>query len=706
MSGDRAQSLRLFQTHNRVQLSRLTALAPHPQPLFFQLLPLILHGNFKLLPGYTSEDCPAGIIDYQPETGSLRAASSVDRNFQYRRKALRRYVLRGVYLLSDFNGLSYPQPARFKLWVVHQAHLSANALQALQVKLTAIKDWAAQLGIHLDCLLVSEADVRLNAGIQSDLADFYVNGLVIAGSLPLWWLVTVQEQADYKKIADRLMTQRQLSQYSLLDFGEPAPASAQDLLDKFLQCWFAAFFSDGRRDLALLFASRQCRLFPQTADLTLFLKQRLENGEIDSSALGRASLQLAALDNAETEATLLAARQSLYLQTQERLSSKVLHPAFAWRRQFITNAVESWQWSVQQLLHLDQPMTLGLRAVLKQPAQRWQWLAEQLRIAQQFARQHSLADDRIKTAGKHLALQQSPPADAVLSLGLTGLPDSGLEQLNLYRRDENTNWQLSDLPAGETPHQPLYAAKALVNVLSFAIINGLLTRNSWLRVNDPQPQLASHHILELSQLLLRSPLARPIAPAANDALQHPAFAQKLILLVNLQPAPLDHLQQQGLQMTSKQNDPLSFSSAQTNLLASIDLLLLSSWGQWHNLQFSGPDAVSDLLATLLRWQPSPAFVSDLLCWCPTAIYGQAISQRLQMLITDLLAFQQNNPQHGRYLLRSGRQLWAIQWQDEQIETQALSQLPAAWREPLSQQTTASRMDPWLAKQLNLNTQQH
>ena len=81
MAGDRAQLLRLFQAHNRGQLSRVTSLVPHPQPLFLHLLPLILHGNFKLLPAYISDDCPAGIVDYQPETSSLRAAGSVDRNF-------------------------------------------------------------------------------------------------------------------------------------------------------------------------------------------------------------------------------------------------------------------------------------------------------------------------------------------------------------------------------------------------------------------------------------------------------------------------------------------------------------------------------------------------------------------------------------------------------------------------------------------------
>lgn len=704
MAGDRAQSLRLFQAHNRLQLNRLIALAPHPQPLFFQLLPLILHGNFKLLPGFVSEDCPAGIIDYQPETASLRAASSVDRNFQFRRKALRRYALRGVYLLNNFNGLSYPQPPAFNLWLMHNAYLPADAIKTLQTKLQAITDWATQLGIQLNSLLVSEADVRLQADIRQNLTHFYSHGLVIAGSLPLWWLIASDEHADYPKIADRLMAQHQLSHDSLLDSGAPAQPHAAQLLDKLLLSWQAAFAGNARQDLDLLFDWQQCQQYPQTIDLSLLLKQQLETGETDSTALASAHLQLLALPPLLNNDALQRARQSLYLQTQERLSYKVLHPAHPWRRQFISAKVADWQWSPQQLRGLDQPLTLGLRELLKQPAQRWQWLGSILDSARQFARQQSLPEDALNAARKRLALKQQPPADVIVQLGLSVFTDTGLEQLNLNRLSDKSLWQLSDLPPDNGPQHALYANKSLLNVLAFAIINGLLSRSSWLRVNDPQPQLASQHILELSQLLLRSSLAEPLPPASCEALKQPATVRKIILLTNLQPAPLDHLQQQGLQLSSKQNDPLSFSFAENNLVHNLDLLLLSSWGQWHQLHFAGTDAVINMLASILRWQPEPALAADMLCWCPTPIFSQAISQRLQLLLSDIITFQNNCAENGRYLLRSGRQFWQLQWQDSQIESQAVSQTPKNWLEA-HENTIASRVDPALDKPGNWQTLQ-
>ncbi|MEX0614514.1 MAG: class I adenylate cyclase, partial [Methylophaga sp.] len=457
-----------------------------------------------------------------------------------------------------------------------------------------------------------------------------------------------------------------------------------------------------RQDLDLLFAWQQCQQFPQQTDLSLQLKQLLEAGETDSTRLSMAPLQFAALPTRLDDADLQRARQSLYLQSQERLSHKVLHPASPWRRQFITAAAADWQWSPSQLRELDRPLTLGLRELIKQPAQRWQWLAGILTTAQQFAWQHTLSEDDIKAARKRLTLKQKPQADVITQLDLAVFNDNGLEQLTLSRQIDKSRWLLSDLPTA-TPQQALYSDKALVNVLAYAIINGFLTRSSWLRVNDPQPDLANHHILELSQLLRRSALATPLPPASSEALNQPACATKIILLTNLQPAPLDYLQQLGLQLSSKQNDPLSFSSAQTNLIASIDLLLLNSWGQWHHLSFSGPDTVIDMLATLLRWQPLPGINDNLLCWCPTAGLGQAVSQRLHSLLIDLIRFQQSSASNGRYLLRTGRQFWQIQWQESLVETQSLSKIPFVPTGNSDAQVVATRIDPALDIQANGNT---
>ena len=698
MLGERAQSLQLNETHNRVQLSRLTAMAPYPQALFFQLLPLLLHGNFKLLPGYTNEDCPVGIADYQPTTDTLRAATSVDRNFQFRRKALRRYAVKGIYLLSNFNGLRYPAPARFTVWVVHQFHLSPEAIAALNQKLIAIQTWTAQMGITLNYQLVSETNLQQSPVIKQ-LADFYTNGLTLAGSLPLWWSITSKEQPAYANLAETLRMQVRSSETSILDFGAPLEVSAQQHLDDFVRYWFLAFHQGPQHDLDLLFAGQQCQLYPEVDNLSLLLKQRLEAGEKDNTALCTANLKLIALSRRQDDKSLLRARESLYRLSHERLSNKVLHPTQPWRQNFMQNLVSHWQWSTQFVRNIDQPLTQGIRILLNQPAERWRWLSAQLQQAQQFAHKLSLDTTQLKSASKYLALMLNPPADTTIDLALPGLPEGGLEQINLYRLENSTRWHLSDLAPSNAPQNALFSHDDLVSVMAFAIINRLLTRDSWLRISDPKPELASQHILDMSQQLLRSTVAQPIPPIEAEALQQPAVATQLILLTNLQPAPLDQLQQQGLQMTSNQSDPLSFSSAQTNLINSIDILLLSSWGQWHHLKYVGENAVVDVLTTILRWQPTKEAIQNLLCWCPSNFFGQSINLRLHDLIIDLTEFNQATIEQGQYLIQTAKQYWHIQWQDAQVEAQTQAAPLKNWQQQPAGDDTTLRVDPLLLKRL-------
>lgn len=109
-------------------------------------MPLILHGNFKLLPGFTSEDCPAGTIDYQPETSNLRAASNVDRNFQ-----LRPYALRGVYLLNRFNAINIDEDLLCWCPIKTLGQLISQCLKSSLVDLLSFQQNSADNGHYILC---------------------------------------------------------------------------------------------------------------------------------------------------------------------------------------------------------------------------------------------------------------------------------------------------------------------------------------------------------------------------------------------------------------------------------------------------------------------------------------------------------------------------------------------------------------------------
>lgn len=665
---DRAQALRVFQAHNRARISRLIELAPPKQAMFYRLLPLLFHINHKLLPGYVSDDCPAGIMDYQPDNEALHSAISLNRNFIHRRKALRRYALRGVYLLNPVGQIRYPEPASFDLWLVHHATLKTDQLTVLQSKAEAITQWAATLGITLRFQLLDETQCRDNAISTDERQQFYLQGLCIAGSAPLWWLITSEEHPTYSQTAERLLSQRGLTQISLLDFGFDTSAEALKLFNEACQVFKKSLSGDVSALLDLVFLQRQLSLFPSITLLSERYKQQVEQGETDSMQVEPAGLKLAEIEQSASDSDQQLARQAFYALCSERLSQQVNHPQFAWRRFSLQNRQSQWKWSAETLKSEDS------RASWNYPQRQQWWLELQPKLKsflldlQQFVQQHlTSAAVELDELEKLFAINLDNTDSAIEQLPIALQISNGPEQLYLHRFHDQPDWILSTIPLSETKQVGLYHHSSLVHLLAWAVRNNILTTRSWLRVADQQHQININLVLELTQTLLKSTLPLTQREVASEVFQQPAKAQQVMLFANLQTTGNEIQQTGAVQMASLNNDPLSYTSSRQNLVNSLDLLVYSSWGQWHHHRFTGVNAVAEALSQILKWQPATQLSSHILCWCATGFFGQAINKRLQGLFEAVLMHYQYHPQQGRYLLTLADRLLQIQWLDGTIE---------------------------------------
>lgn len=668
---DRAQALRVFQAHNRAQISHLIELAPPKHAMFYRLLPLLFHINHKLLPGYINDDCPAGIMDYQPDSEALNSAISLNRNFSHRRKALRRYALRGIYLLNPLGQIRYPQPACFDLWLVHHATLKPEQLDLLHSKADSITQWAANLGIELKVKLFDETHCRNGAIHPAEREQFYLHGLSIAGSAPLWWLITTEEHQNYAQIAERLLSQRGLTQISLLDFGFDSSYPAATLFEEACQALKMSIHGDISALLDVLFFQRQLTLFPDILYLSERYKQKIEQGETDSMQVEPASLKLAEIERfAPTDERHLA-RQAYYAICSERLSQQVKHPQFAWRRYSLQTLQTHWNWSKDQLTAEDN------RSNWNFPQRQHWWstltptLQRFLLELQQFASQHFINDvAQLTDLQKLLAIHLDNTAPLIEQLPLALQMTDGPEQLYLYRFQfqEEADWKLSTIPLTDAKQVVLKQHPSLIYLLVWAVRNHILTTRSWLRVADQKHQININLVLELTQTLLKSALPQRQFDISGESLKKPARAEQVMLFANLQTRGSDTQQTGAVQMASLNNDPLSYTSSRQNLVNSLDLLIYSSWGQWHHYRFDGTNAVLEALSQMLHWCPTTQLSSHLNCWCATGFFGQAINNRLQRLFEAVLTHYQYHSQQGRYLLQLGDRLGQLQWHEDEIHT--------------------------------------
>ncbi|MDH5592670.1 MAG: class I adenylate cyclase, partial [Gammaproteobacteria bacterium] len=342
------------QALNRSRIERLSALSPSQQQPFFELLPLLFHLNSADLPGYIEKNAPVGIVDYQPSKSQIDVAKKLYPGFQYRRRALRSYPIVGLYLINNSGLINYQNQSSFELLLVHATDLTDAKQQALQYKLMVISQWAASFGIAITTRLLAENALAQHPLSSYELDRFYLNGLIVAGAIPLWWFIPPGE--DYHENAPTLLEQRSLH-IRLVDFGDVphSPSSAQPLFDEAIKCLENSLEHGLMHVLQLLHLQYHLRQYPNLPWLSTDLKQAIYQGETEPLHVDYRSLQLQQLVQSDAPAELLQlARQSFYIQAKERLSQSVDQPKYVWRRTFVAKTCQKWQWRDDDFKLLDQ----------------------------------------------------------------------------------------------------------------------------------------------------------------------------------------------------------------------------------------------------------------------------------------------------------------------------------------------------------------
>lgn len=690
---DRIQASRAFEALNRERLRRLIQLAPTRQRLVLELLPFLFHSNSKRLPGFVSEETPAGIIDYQPTKDTLDRAQQLDPQFQYRQRALRRYPIRGLYLIHSQSHLSFPKPAEFDLWLLHSP-LTDEQNQQLTTKLRAIADWAADNGMQLHSRLLSETDLEQGVLSAWERDQFYSCGLVLAGSQPYWWHTSPEEDQDHRSSLGELKLRRRQNAVNLVDFGAVAPFSEDELLQR-CQSSLKASLLHGGRTLDLHFLSA-CLQQPASSMLSLRYKQQLYQQDSDAGHFDPDYLKLQSL-LAPVPAELY---ELFYLHSQEALSKTVRQAIYPWRRTLMQNLSTKWGWDETDLARLDQ-LVESQQASEQRFASEGSACNRLLNQIQQFPQTPDSASI-LKSLKQLYRLRHQPNLDQIPFLPLRLRPNTDSERLYLSRFANSTQWQLSRMPLSQPSQQPLYSHENLLQVLGYAVANRLLSRSNWLSVSDQQQRVTTASVVELSERLLKTTLADSDLNSNTQTLNEPETAEQVWLFANLEQT-IDSLPQQSLQLSSKQNDPLNYSSFRQSLVMEIDVIIRSSYGLLYDVHFSGEQAPLEMLRYLLAWPPSTH--TQCQSWCPTPIFSQAIQQRLNGLVTRTIAFFLQSRQAGRLHIDIAGRSYNLQWQQHQPEYIQRSSQQDLWQALMSERHgfVAQQLDPYLDRDGLLNT---
>lgn len=139
-----------FLTLNNVRLERTREAISVRQQLFLDLLPLLLHVNHPMLPGYQGSDTPCGIPYFKPNKIQIGAANIVARSFEIKKDFLHQEpAIDAVFIMGSVGTIAHSESSDFDIWVCYKNNIKKLLLQKLEKKFKAISTWAEQeLGIE------------------------------------------------------------------------------------------------------------------------------------------------------------------------------------------------------------------------------------------------------------------------------------------------------------------------------------------------------------------------------------------------------------------------------------------------------------------------------------------------------------------------------------------------------------------------------
>ncbi|NQD36116.1 class I adenylate cyclase [Permianibacter sp. IMCC34836] len=694
------QTRKRFLQLNRERLERLRLSARERERELIDLLPLLFHVNHALLPGWLDMDVPCSISDYTPGQTTLQAARRVARGFHYEKRASLKRDLHALYLMGSTGTVGHSGDSDLDVWLIHRDDLSSEGIARLVEKARRITSYAQREGVSLHVYPMTANAARRgefgplgseHSGSTQHLLlldEFYRSALLLAGRLPLWWLVPPEQHDQYDAYAARLLSHRYVRASDVVDFGNVDRIPAAEFFSGALWQLNKAIDSPYKSVLKLALMEAYAQQ-PPPPPLSLQFKQKvyrnqLGHDDIDPYLLIYQAVEDHLLRQGRLDRLDLI-RRCFYLKTGEKLSQAVTHPD--WRRPLLQRRIQEWGWSRPRLQELDQRRQWKLERVQEERKQLVQELIASFRALSAYARQDSeLArsrQDELTVLGRKLFAMLEKRAGKIERLDIGIAPD--LQEPALTLRAESP-YQFSLLrgrhdQVSATSAPLLKRSHHVLELLAWAEVNGLLTRRTRLALITGDTGLRLPEMEALARALLEL-LPQPLPPPDDQDLRANAELRRAAVFVNLGIDPMAERTKQGLQLVSSHTDALAYGSLREQLVQSIDLIWLNSWGEVQIESFSEGEALPQLLLALHQRIGSQILTPVITVHCFCVHRADSIARRVTEVIDQFCGPIRRAAQTApiRYVLRLGQGYRQFRLGDEKIDVIDCADFAALLRE--------------------------
>jgi adenylate cyclase class 1 len=682
LNGVRQRFMRL----HRERLRRILVELRGSQQEFLHLLPLLLHINHPMLPGFVSSETPTGISDYSPSKKALEAAAKLSRSFEYKKRAQRVYHIHGLYLMGSTGTIGQSSGSDFDLWLCFDPGLNPQQRQQLQQKVARIEESAGELGLELHIFLIDPE--RFRQGEKSRLSqestgttqhnllleEFYRSAVLLAGRYPLWWLVPPEKENEYQAFVDYLLSNRFIKVSEVIDLGGLDHVQASEFFGAALWQLYKGIDSPYKSILKIFLMEAYSRHYPSPPWLAQKAKNAIYEGEkdiekFDSYILLYKQVEAYLKKNKDLDRLELA-RRCFYFKVGEKLSRT--HNRDNWRLRSMLQLTRQWGWGQTQLQMLDTRSEWKIDRVINERNALVGVLTRSYRLltdfARKYAKQSHIDPQELNLLGRKLytALDHRPGKIDYINPGISkNLAEEHLSLHYRQTRDGELAWMLyrGKLEVGENvEHRPIKISQNLIEILLWSHVNQVWGKGTVISCDPGETALSREELLSIQRSLSQL-FPKHMPPMADmTTLAKPACIDRVALFINIGVDPMENLTKEGKQLTSERHDPLSFAYARTNLVINLEKIHQTSWGELQVSRHEGAQGLMELFCHILNLQPEPEHAPvQISAYSYAGVRGSQTAMRVKELFTHVIQrFHSGALQHGRYVFRMGSDFYILQ----------------------------------------------
>lgn len=676
-----------FISLNQSRLKQARSLLPERQARVLDVLPLLIHLNHPQLPGFINHKVPSGIEHYVPHTNSVSALYNLAKGIEVPRTTGVRSI-QSIFLMGSLGTLAQTADSDLDVWLCHVDNMESEQLNLLKAKCALIEKWAEAQTVELHFFLMNATDFRQqkkqsnvdseNSGSTQHLLlldEFYRSSLWLAGRQPSWWLVPTEYESHSEAFLDKLEDRELIHGVHWINFGAIPTIPATEFIGAGIWQLNKGLKNPYKSLLKLLLTQHYATQYPNIRPLCWDLKDNVHLGNIDFLncdgyllVLNRVSQQVA---TEHDQKRLQLIRRAFYFKSDLPITKANQGQKRQWRYQELELIVESWGWSYSHLRHLDHKeewqvheVQAERNALVNEMLTSYRYIAA---FSERYAKKVDINRQDLTLLGNQLYAIYDAKPGKILTINPNITPSLVQEKLSLVLSEEN-RWQL--IPgtySNELDQRIIKQSPSLIELLCYAHFNGLLSANTRFAIFPDDVPLTKYELRDILRVVCNT--AHPTHISPSNFLR-PSIPVQWQLFINAGLDPMRSLTRKGLQKLSDRDDPLGFSAIKQNLVVSLDLLTINSWGEWRIQRFYGNESLVDCVQFLLKALPLAKQHGwpQLQCHCYCATQAGATGLRVEQILASLTQHVLDQPKVD-YLLEIGKRHYI--WRSNRSEVELL-----------------------------------